>query len=69
MSADSPIYHKFNVSRTDGTDQPGGKHDGCAYFVLDLTHDPAAKHAVLAYADAVEATHPVLAADIRARYG
>lgn len=68
MSADGPIFGKFIVRRTDGTDAVGLKHDGCDYFVLDLDHDPAAKPAVLAYANAVEATHPVLAADIRGRW-
>lgn len=23
------IYHKFNVTRTDGSSAPDGKHDGC----------------------------------------
>jgi hypothetical protein len=69
MSADGPIYGKFYVRRTDGTDAPGAKHDGCDYFVLDLTHDPAARPAVLAYADAIEPTHPTLASDIRRRWG
>jgi hypothetical protein len=22
------VYHKFNVTRTDGSDRPGGKHEG-----------------------------------------
>jgi len=68
MATDGPIFNKFRVNRTDGTDYPGAKHYGCDYFVLDLTHDPAARPAVLAYADAVEPTHPKLAADIRRRW-
>lgn len=63
------LFRKFTVSRTDGSDAPGGKHCGCEYFVLDVTHDPHAKAALAAYADAVEATHPQLAADMRQRYG
>lgn len=69
MSADGPIYGKFHVVRADGRDGPGDKHDGCDYFVLDLSHDPAAQPAVMAYADAVEATHPRLAASIRLQWG
>lgn len=66
MTADGPIYAKFNVTRTDGTDRPGGKHDGCRYFVLDATHDPYAVAALHAYADACETTRPTLADDVRA---
>jgi len=62
------LFRKFNVSRTDGSDFPGGKHDGCDYFVLDMTHDPYAKAAAAAYANACEGTHPVLAADLRKRH-
>jgi hypothetical protein len=44
------LYEKFTVSRTDGQSAPGQKHDGCEYFVLDLSHDPHAIPALLAYA-------------------
>jgi hypothetical protein len=44
------LYDKFCVQRTDGSDAPGGKHERCDYFVLDLTHDPHAVAAVRAYA-------------------
>ena len=37
------------------------------YFVLRLDTDPAARIAALAYADAVEATAPEVAADLRAK--
>ena len=63
------VFRKFDVRRVDGSDQPGGKHHGCEYFVLDVDHDPHAKAALTAYAAVVEATHPVLAADMRERYG
>lgn len=63
------VYRKFDVRRTDGSDQPGGKHHGCEYFVLDVTHDPHAIAALTAYALACEKTHPLLAADLRDRYG
>lgn len=63
------LFRKFEVRRTDGSDAtPMGKHYGCEYFVLDINHDPHAAAALSAYADAVEATHPALAADMRSRY-
>lgn len=46
---------KFIVRRTDGRDAPGEKHDGCQYFVLDLTHDPHARVAAGAYASSARA--------------
>jgi len=66
---DQGVYRKFDVRRTDGSSEPGGKHHGCEYFVLDVTHDPHARAALAAYATAVESTHPALAADMRERYG
>ena len=62
---DVGIYRKFVVSRTDGSSCVGGKHETCAYFVLDWQHDPFAVPAARAYADACEATYPALAADLR----
>jgi len=61
------LYGKFIISRVDGTDAPGGKHDGCDYFALDLTHDPFAMPAIKAYADACRTEYPVLAADLDAK--
>lgn len=60
------LYNKFEVRRVDGSSEPGGKHHGCDYFVLDLTHDPHAAAAIAAYADSCEAEYPLLAADLRA---
>jgi len=37
------------------------------FFALRLDADPAARVAALAYADAIEATAPTLAADLRAK--
>lgn len=65
MSQDSPLYDKYVVARTDGTDGAGGKHEGCRYLVLDMTHDKAAKVAAHAFAEACEADRPLLAASIR----
>ncbi len=59
------LHQKFEVRRTDGTDAPGGKHEGCEYFVLDLTHDPFAAFAIRAYADACREKNPRLSAELR----
>lgn len=67
MTTDGPIHHKFDVRRVDGNDGPGSKHDGCDYFVLDLSHDVFAADAMRAYAEAAHATHPTLAAAVRQR--
>jgi hypothetical protein len=59
------LFRKYNVERTDGSSAPGGKHHGCEYFVLDLSHDPFAPPALRAYAAACAAEYPALAADLR----
>jgi hypothetical protein len=56
---------KFHVSRIDGNEGPGTKHDGCFYFVLDVTHDSIAREALNAYADMCQKDYPLLAADLR----
>lgn len=61
------LHNKFIVRRVDGSDAPGCKHDGCDYFVLDLTHDPHAKAAIIAYAKSCESEYPLLAADLIAK--
>lgn len=58
------IYRKYRVERTDGSSAPGGKHEQCAYFVLDLEHDEFAVPALKAYARACRKGFPDLAADI-----
>lgn len=58
------IYNKFLVRRRDGKDAPGEKHDGCEYFVLDLTHDRHATAALAAYADSCRDEYPLLAKDL-----
>lgn len=59
------LYDKFRVERTDGANQPGRKHHGCQYFPLDLTHDPHAVPAILAYALSCETENPILAGELR----
>lgn len=58
------LYGKFHIERTDGKSAPGQKHEGCDYFVLDLTHDPHAAAALRAYADSCAVEYPFLAADL-----
>ena len=60
------LYNKFYVERTDGQSAPGRKHAECQYFVLDASHDPHAKAALLAYAESCEIEYPLLAHDVRA---
>jgi hypothetical protein len=66
------LYRKFFIRRTDSSDVPGGKHDGCEYFFLDLTHDQYALETIAYYAQACKATHPELSKDLmeltRARF-
>ena len=61
------LYKKYKITRTDGSTEPGEKHHDCDYFVLDITHDPHAKAAILAYAASCEADYPHLARDLRAK--
>ena len=65
MGKDGPVYDKFTVTRTDGKDGPGDKHDGCDYFVLDVTHDPYALPALSRYATVCRGTHPKLADNLK----
>ncbi len=58
------IYKKFEVRRTDGSSGPGGKHEGCSYFVLDMDHDEFAIPALRAYAHACEKEFPALSKDL-----
>lgn len=63
------LFHKFDVRRVDGSDQPGGKHHGCRYYVIDVDHDPHAAAALGAYANACQSTSPALARDLREKWG
>ncbi len=60
------LYNKFVITRTDGKDAPGGKHEGDKYFVLNLSTDKHAIPSIATYADACAAEYPALAADLRA---
>ena len=52
MSNTRGLFNKFLIQRVDNSHLPGGKHHGCQYFVLDLTHDVHAITALKAYAKA-----------------
>lgn len=62
------MYRKFDVVRVDGSSEPNGKHHGCEYFVIDVTHDPYAMAACLAYAEACRHDRPKMAADLWMRF-
>ena len=67
---DRGFYAKFYAPlRTDGRSEPGEKHHGCEYFVLDLTHDPHALAAIQAYADSCKYDYPLLTVDLLQRAG
>jgi hypothetical protein len=59
------LYKKYWVTRTDGESRVDGRHFGCEYFVLDLSHDPHAAPARRAYAEACAGRFPALASDLR----
>ena len=61
---DKGLYEKFSVHRVDGRSNRGQKHEGCKYFVLDLTHDKFALAAIRAYAEACKAEYAALSADL-----
>lgn len=59
------VYRKYDVKRLNDSE---GKHDECWFFVLDPKHDPLAREALRAYADAAErAGMPRLASDLHER--
>jgi len=62
--AERGLYKKYDVRRADGSSEPGGKHETCRYFVLDLVHDEFARPALEAYAKACREKYPALAADL-----
>lgn len=64
MSGQNGIHRKYVVTRTDGSSEEGGRHEHCAYFVLDLEHDEFVIPALRAYAKACRKVHPGLADDL-----
>lgn len=68
MTDDRGLYDKFDVTRTDGRDGLGDKHYCCDYFVLDLTHDPHARSALVVYALLCREDRPHLSREIIEKY-
>lgn len=60
MSDERGLYAKYFVQRMDASE----RHPDCQYFVLDVTHDPHALPALMAYALSASEEHPALAADL-----
>lgn len=67
LDTERGLYGKYEVKvrRVDGGTDPGGKHENCDYFVLDLDHDIHALPALHAYARACGGEYPDLAQDIQ----
>jgi hypothetical protein len=61
------LLSKYHVSRLDGSDQSGGKHEDCWYFVLDPLHDEDARAALAYYARRVKDRRPQLSRELKAR--
>ena len=61
------LYRKYTIERTDGSSGPGGKHEHCNYFVLDLVHDKHAIPALEAYAESCCREFPSLYDDLNDR--
>lgn len=61
---DEDILRKFKVERLAPSSR-GIDHTDCRYFVLDISHDPHARNAALAYADSCQSEYPNLAYDLR----
>lgn len=68
MPENTGYYEKFNVSRKDGRDAPGGDREGARYFTLDLTHDQFAGPALRAYVEASRDELPELAAAMESEF-
>lgn len=68
VEAGKGLFTKYEVHRTDGSTNEGGKHHECEYFVLDMNHDRFAIAALKAYVEACEGDYPLLAKDLKNRY-
>lgn len=54
------MFHRAGLTnryRVEKINDPSGKHADCRYFVLDPQHDPLARIALAAYADAAAKGH------------
>jgi hypothetical protein len=55
----------YNVGRQDRADAGNARFSGAEYFVLDLTNDPHAVHALSAYALSLQRQNGILARELR----
>lgn len=55
------LYGKYAVTRLADYED---KHGTCPFFVLDIRHDPFARAAVVAYAEACQREYPFLSQDL-----
>ena len=60
VNVSNGLYNKFTVTRNDGDLY----HNNCSYFVLDLTHDVAARKPLLKYGRMIRHQNPNLYHDI-----
>jgi len=60
------LYGKFEVRRTDGSSDPGGRHEHDEFFVLNHTTDKHALPALRAYAASCRQDYPKLCEDLMA---
>ncbi len=59
VEAMAGLYRKYSVSKADGTTDPNA-----VYFVLRIDTDPAARRALMKYAECVWMLSPALADDL-----
>jgi hypothetical protein len=45
------LEHRYDITHRN---DPEGKHNNCAYFVLDISHDPLARKALITYLEAAD---------------
>lgn len=63
--AKTGMYNKYIVERVDGSSAKGRKHYSCNYWVLDMVHDPFARPAIAAYAEACKEDYPTLSKELK----
>lgn len=68
LSKNGKTYEPFRVERTDGSSDPGGKHERCRYHVLNLNDDPCAVSAIKFYAVLCASDFSLLSNDLLATH-
>lgn len=62
------LEDRYEVKRRDGSSDPGGKHENCRYFVLDIYHDRHALTALQAYIQSAQFEYTELCKDLVGLY-